>query len=159
MSREIKFRGKSKRTGQWIYGDLLTSPNGLLKYIVQKSNFNGAFLENLAPEEVEYGSAGEYTGLKDKNGKEICEGDILKASSEFKIVLSSGEKVHEPNWEIMDVIFHEGAFKTVIVNQFNRYFGKLPSKPHHIHADLIAEYDEVIGNIYENPELLEDKNV
>jgi len=136
MSREIKFRGKSKRTGQWIYGDLLTSPNGLLKYIVQKSKFNRAFLKNLAPEEVEYGSDGEYTGRKDCKGKEIYEGDIVHLSS--------------------------GSIGQISYNTHNTGFTLTPNKTNQrseVVLDNLHTGMEVIGNIYENLELLEDKNV
>lgn len=139
--REIKFRGKSKRTGQWIYGDLITSPNGLLKYIVQKSKINEAFLENLAPEEIEYGSNGEYTGLKDKNGKEIYEGDIINLIPDGYTILP------------VSILFDNGSF--VYKSEGVSYLlgGWMRDRDNHNHLHCA-----VIGNIYENSELLEDTN-
>lgn len=76
----------------------------------------------------------QYTGLHDKNGKEIYEGDICIVSlSYFKI---KDEKA--------TVIFHNGAF------QFQYGCEKFFSKPHDAWDEV-----EVIGNIHDNPELLE----
>lgn len=67
MNREIKFRGIRLDNGEWIYGDLNHLVDGV--YI---SNDNGCNMAQVYPDTV-----GQYTGLKDKNGKEIYEDDIL----------------------------------------------------------------------------------
>lgn len=73
----------------------------------------------------------QYTGLKDKNNKEIYEGDIL-----FE---SFGEKYYK-------VIFENGSFKAEVEGDFEEYSFDL--------IDVVAQGYEVVGNIYENPELI-----
>ena len=73
----------------------------------------------------------EYTGLEDKNGKEIYEGDIL-----FE---SFGERYYK-------VIFENGSFRAEFKGDFEEYSFDL--------IDVVAQGCEVVGNIYENPELL-----
>lgn len=73
----------------------------------------------------------QYTGLKDKNNKEIYEGDIL-----FE---SFGERYYK-------VVFENGSFKAEVEGDFEEYSFDL--------IDVVAQSCEVVGNIYENPELI-----
>jgi len=79
----------------------------------------------------------QYTGLKDKNGKEIYEGDIVNCNSKDNDILEDFNKL------VAEVIFDIGAFS---VNFRDDYKPPL--------FDFFKENIEVIGNIYENKELL-----
>ena len=123
MNREIKFRGKRLDNGEWVYGDLLHLVDGV--YI---SNDNGNNMAQVDPDTV-----GQYTGLKDKNGKLIYEGDRVYIDCEdaTAIIKWSDDLAR------FTIHFEDEA----VFVDFDDYYSK----------EL-----EVIGNIYENPELLKD---
>lgn len=86
----------------------------------------------------------QYTGMKDKDGREIYEGDILKRGHEKK-----------PHFYAV-IEFHKGGFVGV-THPGGKYRIEL-SRLHYCDYDLKG-YDTIVGNIYENPELIEYKPV
>ncbi|EAU00370.1 YopX family protein [Campylobacter curvus] len=88
----------------------------------------------------------QYTGLKDRNGKEIYEGDIL----EFRA------NPFDRKRDLFQVVFKDGGFR----DEWNNYIGQyLPPDIRNKQGGRVRlnEACEIIGNIYENPELLEEK--
>lgn len=125
--RKIQFRGKNKYRKEWLYGSL--SQYG-----------DGSYGINGVP--VEADTVGQFTGLCDKNGKEIFEGDIVRCQD------SMGYSFVSP------VEFREGKFcmKTKYSNCIT-----FSNKGQYNDGKCSFEYDiehEVIGNIHDNPELL-----
>lgn len=136
--RDIEYRGKSIRTGNWIVGSSLI--NKLGAYIVSEENPHECtqygYIEIDEYEKVLPETVGQYTGLKDKHGKKIYEGDVLEHANEF------GD--HE--WKTI-IVFEDGMFTCKHVR--NGFVSKV--SPY-----IEMQSAEIIGNTYENLELLEE---
>ena len=134
--REYKFRAKIKNphADEWVYGYLVSEC-----YINEKNK--------LGYTPIRKETVGQYTGLHDKNGKEIYEGDIIEFSYDMFV----------GNFDTFAVkgkiVFEEGAFY-VKVFENERITGEETYLLYSINLDDI----EVIGNIYENRELLNETN-
>lgn len=132
MNREIKFRGKRVNGGEWVYG--MTISNGTIKRKINNIFFEVA--ENkwvgVLPETL-----GQYTGLKDKNGREIYEGDILEYIGKRR---DNMNKVYRRK-----VVFHEGMFALL-----SKELPVYSALNYHCMEDGRSAWS-VIGNIHDNP--------
>ena len=141
MNREMLFRGKSIGTGKWLYGHLfnygLTAPSNVpcISVCVPTSWEEAYNLYTVNPETI-----GQYTGLKDKNGKNIFEGDILEYIGKRK---DNMNKVY-----FRKVVFHEGMF-ALLSKELQAY----SALNYHCMKDGRSAW-RVIGNIHDNPELI-----
>lgn len=131
MEREILFRGKSvyKEYG-WVYGDLSLHVQDGIPHIFPKDGYDSPDFYRVIPETV-----GQYTGLHDNNGKQIFDGDIVS--------VKQGRISDKAT-----ISFEHGAFVVTPVYA-NVYDATLWDYWYN-------DWDiEVIGNIFDNPELLE----
>ena len=134
--RKIKFRGKSLSAGKWskwIYGSL-----DCTKYTYKECRMVAYDDPIQYRHTVDKETVGQYTGLKDKNGNEIYEGDIVFIKGETKLLDITG-KVEYSNILAQFIITNTGS----IVNE----------------AEPLVDYEEedieIIVNGFDNPELLE----
>ena len=129
--REIKFRLYSTEEEEMFFNENIVNIDLVCNFArIENERFKGFFDFGEGEESILM----QYTGLKDKNGKEIYEGDIVKT--------------YESNI-ICEVIFSEGAMFML------RWNDKKWGNNEYHHYGVGAFILEVIGNIYENPELLE----
>ena len=130
--REILFRGKRVDNGEWAYGSLLRDTEQNDDYIAECFEDGAAYIREVIPETV-----GQYTGLTDKNGTKIFEGDIVSTDIKRPYLI---------------VEFRDGCFMFNCNDGGEDYYDimlpicKEPQKEY--------KYGEVIGNIHDNPEML-----
>lgn len=129
MTREIKFRGKRIDTGEWVYGYYYSECGNT--YIIENRQKEDMAKRNI-PFRVKADTIGQYTGLKDRDGKDVWEGDLLRT----------------PEGDIMVAEWIDAKIITRCVRPYNpRYKNSLT---------FAYPVSVVVGNIYDNPELLEE---
>ena len=149
MSREIKFRGWDKYDKKMIYD--LCQIDSFWHYY-SYSNNTGLHFGKTGPdgvgEDFKNKYIMQYTGLKDKNGKEIYEGDVLK-----QVKKSSREGYERSSYDKnnFEVVFKYGSFWLQRPYDDSVYIRDFPN----IDEFVGFECFEIVGNIYENPELLD----
>ena len=126
MNRTIKFRGKSIFSGEWLYGCLVNMEHNRFSILPEINKMPRC--KCIADYEIHNTTIGQFTGMKDKNGKEIYEGDILRTSI-------SKNGIGFVRWNI-----ENASFVVQMKNSAQWY-------------NLWRGY-EVIGSIHDNPELL-----
>nr|DAO66955.1 MAG TPA: YopX protein [Caudoviricetes sp.] len=129
--REILFRGKSIEDNKWVYGDLIREKKSFGKICtrIYRTTNNGWELID-----VDSKAVGQYTGLNDKNGTKIFEGDICSFCN-----TDGGLTNYEVLWFGRKWVVREASSN--VVDNLDLSF---------------CEYSVAIGNIYDNPELLEE---
>ena len=132
MKRTIKFRGYNKKNNKWIYGYYLV--NRGQHFVVEDgiANPQATWKDFL----VEEDTIGQYTGLIDKNGKEIYEGDVV-ITKQFGKIVKRGQDILNVSSEDCFVIKYINA--QFMVERHSRSF--------YLHRNINCE---VIGNIYHN---------
>lgn len=121
--REIKSRGKRLDNGVWVEGSLLQNDYGvcmIVEFVDHHEQWH----------EVDPDTVGQYTGMKDKNGEEICEGDIV----EWENMIGT---------KMCSVIAYRGR---------GFCFVDAHNKPEEIWCYVFKK----IGNIHDNPEMLKE---
>lgn len=127
--REILFRAKRLNNGEWVYGSYVNQYGAHEIYLPDGVASEHGFSRcHVIPEAV-----CQYTGLTDKNGRKIFEGDIVN--------FYNGDGEYSP----YEVRWRNSGF-SVLMNGKPNLFDELD--------DFFSERCEVIGNIYDNPELL-----
>ena len=125
--RDIIFRGKRTDNGEWVYGAPTKDSHGetvMVESVYECEEYNCRGANCLY---VDENTVGQYTGLTDKNGTKIFEGDIVKIKGKIRYIFYGTSSFRHTN--------------------YGEYAAEL--------QDVFTEkYCEIIGNIYDNPELL-----
>lgn len=133
MDREIKFRGKRLDSGKWEYGYLVIREqdvHGTPGYFL--AHFGGEWIA------VDPDTVGQFTGLKDKNGREVYEGNIVQLLE---------RATYTVEWD-KDI----AGFVLYLID------GDDYDKRYHRTWNIAqVQSGEVIGNTHDNPKLLEDR--
>lgn len=143
MNCEILFRGKRVDNGQWVYGwyckyafraciiPLEEAENGCIEYV-----------------QVDPATVSQYINLTDENGVKIFKDDIVKTKKYGKIIPKNNEMgcINVNDFDVFQVVYEPCMFRLI---RGNRGFNLVD--------DRYSKF-EVIGNIHDNPELLEVRN-
>lgn len=141
--REILFRGKRKDSGEWVCGFFVNLP--LVHYNRTEPLITSG--ETGTSYEIDPETVGQFTGLTDKNGKKIFEGDVVKFTDSPFGYSYTGV-----------VCFNEGSFCIKYEYWKKEKFHRIgqTDKWQDMGASGIVTYQyEIWGNIHDNPELLE----
>ena len=134
MKRKVKFRGKSQKTGEWLYGDLVRNVEGAFAVVPPFEMTTNNLCDRY---EVEEETIGQFTRMYDSAGREIYEGDILMCKAGHFVVqidTDAARFMASPAVLYNSVFFNEASF-TLSYNSISYWFS-------------------ICGNIHDNAELL-----
>ena len=123
VMREIKFRGYNRKNNVWLYGFYLQNRGA--HFIAPDEFADGKSWDDY---EIDPATLGQYTGLHDRNGREIYEGDILHdhfCNNRYVVYFDGG------SFDVMSTLDKSGNYL----------------------SDVLGDI-EIIGNIHDNPELM-----
>lgn len=172
MNREIKFRGQRTDNGLWVYGSLVNNlwtyselsgnEKGSPVFEIITGKYDGSCWTDVAEEEGEAivsvvpQSVGQFTGLLDKNGKEIYEADIVKLVGGTCDYLAHGI-YPDQKYKIGDLMLVQCIKSGFTLCGLNMYDCQIPNRVGKVdnynfwnHARSL----KIIGNVFETPELL-----
>lgn len=147
--REILFRGKRIANGKWVTGYVFKQYNMIEHrddYYIRVYDTDYLVL----PETV-----GQYTGVTDKNGTKIFEGDIIESVSRLVNSVGTPTGGTDISRYIIEWGEHKWVKKIFFCNRGD-YWKRNNVLPEDLYPYTASRYCEVIGNIYDNSELLED---
>ena len=137
--RQIKFRAQEIASNKWLYGDLRHHKDDVC--IFEQGGMKG--------EQVKRDTIGQFTGLTDEFDREVYEGDIIMLDG-------------SPEMGARVVVFYEESFNIATRKEYDCLLqGAHPYLNDYAHMDCLNTWSNsglvrVVGNIYDNPELLED---
>lgn len=138
MNRKIRFRGKLSHSKQWVKGHLITDQTGqdyIIPTYVFEPDGHHLRIDSDNPFWVDSDTIGQFTGLADKNGNEIFEGDIIEDKNGVGVIMW-----FQTSWGVASYAHgYEGLKSYTAVDSF--YINE-------------AKEWSVIGSIYDNPELI-----
>lgn len=140
--REVLFRGKRIDNGEWIYGGLLTPTDIMDVWEISENTGMGDRYE------IDPDTIGQYTGLKDKNGKKVFEGDIVYARGYSEKFVYAKVNIGKFSGGCETCCCTAGNYMGVFLEFSNGY-------EENILSDFFDDI-EVVNNIHDNPELMEN---
>ena len=144
MNRTIKFRGKRVDNGEWVYGYYVYRTDG--SHLIYWKPFDEATQNTY--HYVYHETVGQYTGLNDKEGHEIYEGDVLETSDYPCVSEGNINYRHVVEWDNESLMFC-----CPICRVSDRVIGRACGKT--LEEISVSSGLSVAGNIHDNPELLE----
>ena len=144
--REILFRAKQHYTKEWLYGAVVKDGDECL---ITVGDSDGLYKQKMTV--VEESTVGQFTGLLDKHGRKIFEGDIVA-----KDVFQKRERIDSDGNKLHVFEINKPKIQKTAVVEYCSKRGKFDTGTPEICFDFASDF-YIIGNIHDNPELLEVK--